>query len=164
MRVPCCFAVALISALALAQNLSGLPACACLCMNVNFGYGIRDCSVETCATAQDAQTAITFATEFCASILAPVGPAPTSSFGQPSSTTATALQATTQAPSGSSTAPIPTTLITTSDSAGNIFTVTGEILISGTSSTTVPCRTVITTNTAGVTVTSTETGLSVTAG
>ncbi|KAH6886358.1 hypothetical protein B0T10DRAFT_550117 [Thelonectria olida] len=58
-------------------------------------------------------------------------------------------------------APAATTLITTTDSAGNNFTVTGEIIISGNISTTVPCRTVITTNAAGVTVTSTETGSSV---
>ncbi|KAL6886039.1 hypothetical protein GGI43DRAFT_418571 [Trichoderma evansii] len=66
-------------------------------------------------------------------------------------------------PSGQfSIAPAPaTTLVTTTDSAGSNFTITGVILISGTSSTTVPCRTVITTNTAGVAVTSTETGSSV---
>ncbi|KAM0079659.1 hypothetical protein ACKRZS_008200 [Fusarium odoratissimum] len=97
----------------------------------------------------------------CASAGATNGPAPTNLPGQPSSTTASALQVTTQAATGSSIVPTPTTLITTTDSAGNVFTVTGEVLVSGNSSTTVPCRTVITTNAAGVTVTSTETGSSV---
>ncbi|KAL5591190.1 hypothetical protein FOVSG1_010079 [Fusarium oxysporum f. sp. vasinfectum] len=97
----------------------------------------------------------------CASAGATNGPAPTNLPGQPSSTTASALQVTTQAATRSSIVPTPTTLITTTDSAGNVFTVTGEVLVSGNSSTTVPCRTVITTNAAGVTVTSTETGSSV---
>ncbi|KAH7220450.1 uncharacterized protein BKA55DRAFT_216884 [Fusarium redolens] len=61
----------------------------------------------------------------------------------------------------SNSGPLATTLITTSDSVGNNFTITGVILTSGTSRTTVPCRTVITTDSAGITVTRTETGSSV---
>lgn len=49
----------------------------------------------------------------------------------------------------------------TSDSNGTVITVTGELLISGSVTNTVPCRTVITTDGKGSSVTVTETGLSV---
>ncbi|EXA32448.1 hypothetical protein FOVG_16284 [Fusarium oxysporum f. sp. pisi HDV247] len=132
----------------------------CVCANIDFQTTAATCLQEKC-TADEQTAALSVQKQMCASAGATNGPAPTNLPGQPLSTTASALQVTTQAATGSSIVPIPTTLITTTDSAGNVFTVTGEVLVSGNSSTTVPCRTVITTNAAGVTVTSTETGSSV---
>ncbi|KAM5510098.1 integral membrane protein [Fusarium oxysporum f. sp. phaseoli] len=132
----------------------------CVCANIDFQTTAATCLQEKC-TADEQIAALSVQKQMCASAGATNGPAPTNLPGQPLSTTASALQVTTQAATGSSIVPIPTTLITTTDSAGNVFTVTGEVLVSGNSSTTVPCRTVITTNAAGVTVTSTETGSSV---
>ena len=37
----------------------------CLCKNMNFLYGVRDCSNESCSSA-DAATVISFGTQFCA--------------------------------------------------------------------------------------------------
>jgi hypothetical protein len=37
---------------------------ACLCKNVNFGYGIRDCSNAACGTAI-ASTVIAFGNQYC---------------------------------------------------------------------------------------------------
>ncbi|SPJ84644.1 uncharacterized protein FTOL_10906 [Fusarium torulosum] len=173
------FVAALISAPALGQDLGGLPACAqscalnaiggsgcaatdvvCICTSQTFISVYSSC-VSTSCNATDAAAATEFGNQFCASASSTVSPTTTRLSEQPSSTTASALQTAAETATGSSTAPIPTTLITTTDSAGNVFTVTGQVLISGTSTTTVPCRTVITTNAAGVTVTVTETGSSV---
>ncbi|KAL6404499.1 hypothetical protein AUP68_13892 [Ilyonectria robusta] len=159
------FVAALVSAPVLAQDLTSLPACAqtcalnaisstgcaptdakCICESTSFLSSVESC-ISTACNATDQQATLTFAQQFCSSA---------------GVTYHAATQATTQTTTGSSTAPIPTTLITTTDSSGNVFTVTGEVLVLGNSSTTVPCRTVITTNAAGVTVTATETGLSVT--
>ena len=38
---------------------------ACLCSNVNFGYGIRDCANGACGTAV-ASTVIAFGSSYCA--------------------------------------------------------------------------------------------------
>lgn len=38
---------------------------ACLCKNVNFGYGVRDCSAAICSVA-DAETAVNWAKKWCA--------------------------------------------------------------------------------------------------
>ncbi|KAL5586874.1 hypothetical protein FOBRF1_016744 [Fusarium oxysporum] len=179
MKVSYCFFVAvLISAPALAQDsispcvlgcitdaassagCMGFTDLDCVCANTDFQTVAATCLQAKC-TADEQAAALSLQKKMCASAGATNGPAPTNLPGQPSSTTASALQVTTQAATGSSIVPTPTTLITTTDSAGNVFTVTGEVLVSGNSSTTVPCRTVITTNAAGVTVTSTETGSSV---
>ncbi|KAH6988397.1 hypothetical protein EDB80DRAFT_816625 [Ilyonectria destructans] len=160
------FIAALVSASVLAQDLTSLPACAqtcalgaisstgcavtdarCICKSTSFLSSVESCISTTCS-ASDQQATLTFAQQFCSSAGVTIVPH-------------AATQATTQATTGSSPAPITTTLITTTDSSGNVFTVTGEVLVSGNSSTTVPCRTVITTNAAGVTVTTTETGSSV---
>jgi hypothetical protein len=45
------------------------PAPACLCSNVNFGYGLRDCSNGACGTAV-ASTVIAFGSSYCASATA----------------------------------------------------------------------------------------------
>ncbi|KAH6870978.1 hypothetical protein B0T10DRAFT_553527 [Thelonectria olida] len=161
--------IALISASTLAQDLSGLPACAqtcaldaigasgcavtdvvCICLSDIFISAYSSCVATSC-NATDAAAATSFGVQYCASGGVTIGTAAAASSTQASTTMDSALQTTQPA----------TTLITTTDSAGNVFTVTGEILVSGTSSTTVPCRTIITTNAAGVLVTSTETGLSV---
>jgi len=87
------FAVILAAAgVALAQDPSTLPACGqtcvsnmlgiatsqfgcaagdivCYCSEPNFGYGVRDCSNESCS-AEDAAKVISFGTEYCASALA----------------------------------------------------------------------------------------------
>ncbi|KAL7939879.1 hypothetical protein V8C35DRAFT_326634 [Trichoderma chlorosporum] len=44
----------------------GTPDPACLCRNVNFGYGIRDCANGACGTAV-ASTVISFESTYCAS-------------------------------------------------------------------------------------------------
>ncbi|KAE9567213.1 hypothetical protein CGMCC3_g16634 [Colletotrichum fructicola] len=45
------------------------PDPACLCRNVNFGYGIRDCSNAVCGVA-DASAVIAYQSKYCASALA----------------------------------------------------------------------------------------------
>ncbi|CZR67734.1 uncharacterized protein PAC_17633 [Phialocephala subalpina] len=45
------------------------PAPACLCSNVNFGYGLRDCSNGACGTAV-ASTVIAYGSSYCASATA----------------------------------------------------------------------------------------------
>ena len=42
---------------------------ACLCSNVNFGYGIRDCANGACGTAVGS-TVIAFGSSYCASATA----------------------------------------------------------------------------------------------
>jgi hypothetical protein len=41
----------------------------CYCTEPDFGYGIRDCSDQSCPTKQDAQEVISFGTTYCASKL-----------------------------------------------------------------------------------------------
>ncbi|KAK3933467.1 carbohydrate-binding module family 18 protein [Diplogelasinospora grovesii] len=45
------------------------PAPSCLCQNVNFGYGLRDCSNGACGTAV-ASTVIAYGSSYCASVTA----------------------------------------------------------------------------------------------
>ncbi|KAG4444402.1 hypothetical protein IFR05_000167 [Cadophora sp. M221] len=52
------------------------PDPSCLCKNVNFGFGIRDCSNGACGTAV-ASTVIAFQTAYCASAAATVKPTTT---------------------------------------------------------------------------------------
>lgn len=40
---------------------------ACLCCNPDFGYGVRDCANQACANAQNAQSVISFGTNYCQS-------------------------------------------------------------------------------------------------
>ncbi len=44
---------------------------ACLCKNKDFGYGIHDCSVQVCATVEQANVAIGWGNSLCASASAP---------------------------------------------------------------------------------------------
>lgn len=55
--------------LALAPSL-GCPSAdaACLCHNVNFGYGIHDCAYQACG-ADDAVTIIAYGVQYCQSKL-----------------------------------------------------------------------------------------------
>lgn len=39
----------------------------CYCTEPDFGYGIRDCSDQSCPTPQDAQEVISFGTTYCSS-------------------------------------------------------------------------------------------------
>jgi hypothetical protein len=41
---------------------------ACLCKNKDFGYGIRDCSVQSCATIEQANLAIAWGNNLCSSV------------------------------------------------------------------------------------------------
>jgi hypothetical protein len=51
--------------LALSQSLGCEQATAdCLCKNVNFGYGIRDCSNAACGAAV-ASTVIAYGSSYC---------------------------------------------------------------------------------------------------
>jgi len=36
----------------------------CLCKNVNFGYGLRDCSLQACGAAQESAV-VAYGTEYC---------------------------------------------------------------------------------------------------
>jgi hypothetical protein len=40
---------------------------ACLCKNVDFGYGIRDCSNAVCTASSDAAAATSYGSSLCAS-------------------------------------------------------------------------------------------------
>jgi CFEM domain len=40
------------------------PDAACLCGNVDFGYGIRDCAYQACGTSE-AAAVISYASSFC---------------------------------------------------------------------------------------------------
>lgn len=37
----------------------------CLCQNVNFGYGIRDCAQEACGSAE-AAAVVAYGNQYCA--------------------------------------------------------------------------------------------------
>ncbi|KAK4130338.1 hypothetical protein BT67DRAFT_335823, partial [Trichocladium antarcticum] len=38
---------------------------ACLCKNTDFGYGIRDCSIQVCSNVDDANIAISWGNKLC---------------------------------------------------------------------------------------------------
>ncbi|KAK3938522.1 carbohydrate-binding module family 18 protein [Diplogelasinospora grovesii] len=64
------------------------PDPSCLCSNVNFGYGIRDCSNGACGTAV-ASTVIAYGSAYCSCALATVSPTSgtaTTSAGTPTTT------------------------------------------------------------------------------
>lgn len=50
----------------------------CLCKNVNFGYGIRDCSVQVCRDIEQANIAINWGKNLCANagVTVSIPPAP----------------------------------------------------------------------------------------
>lgn len=51
-------------ALAPSLGCAGSPDASCLCKNVDFGYGIRDCANEACG-ADDASSVISFGNSYC---------------------------------------------------------------------------------------------------
>jgi hypothetical protein len=52
--------------LALAPSLGCTSSdAACLCRNVNFGYGIRDCSTAACGGAEAAAPVIAYGATYC---------------------------------------------------------------------------------------------------
>ncbi|KAK3934651.1 hypothetical protein QBC46DRAFT_368066 [Diplogelasinospora grovesii] len=55
---------------------------ACLCSNVNFGYGLRDCSNGACGTAV-ASTVIAYGSAYCSSALATATPTATGAASLP---------------------------------------------------------------------------------
>jgi hypothetical protein len=64
--LPSCGQTCINNMLALAPSLGcATPEAACLCHNVNFGYGIRDCSNEACGAAV-AATVIAYGNAYCA--------------------------------------------------------------------------------------------------
>ncbi|EME88316.1 uncharacterized protein MYCFIDRAFT_86075 [Pseudocercospora fijiensis CIRAD86] len=69
-NLPQCGQVCIGNMLGLAPSLGcNSNDAACLCRNANFGYGVRDCANEACANAQDAQSVISYGTQYCASAL-----------------------------------------------------------------------------------------------
>jgi hypothetical protein len=55
--------------LALAPTFNcGATDATCLCQNVNFIYGVRDCANEACTTSGDAQTVKDFGVNYCAGV------------------------------------------------------------------------------------------------
>lgn len=48
------------------QPLNGAPNVACLCSNVNFGYGIRDCSIQACPAGTDVGSILQYGVNYCA--------------------------------------------------------------------------------------------------
>ena len=44
---------------------------ACLCKNANFGYGIRDCSIQSCGNVDQANALISWGNNLCASVNVP---------------------------------------------------------------------------------------------
>lgn len=48
-------------------DVNGQPDVTCLCSNVNFGYGIRDCVSQACPSGTDTGSIITFGLNYCAS-------------------------------------------------------------------------------------------------
>ncbi|KAL2020779.1 hypothetical protein VTK56DRAFT_7977 [Thermocarpiscus australiensis] len=84
----------------------------CLCSNVNFGYGIRDCSVQVCGNITLANIAIDWANKFCES----------------AGVTANIASATESATASPVTTSTWTSVLT---SGSSTVTVTGETTISG---------------------------------
>jgi len=69
----------------------------CLCRNMNFYYGIRDCSNGACGT-QVASTILSFEREYCSSAIAAHSTYPTTVPAEATSTTATSAPAATTGP------------------------------------------------------------------
>ena len=47
-------------------EVNGQPDVPCLCKNTNFGYGIRDCSAQSCPSGTDLNAIYNFALQECA--------------------------------------------------------------------------------------------------
>jgi hypothetical protein len=45
---------------------------ACYCNSADFGFGIRDCANEACANAEQAQSVISYGSQYCASECQPL--------------------------------------------------------------------------------------------
>ena len=57
--------------LALAPSLGCAPNDAtCLCSNPDFGYGVRDCALESCPSTADANQVIAYGLAYCKSRIA----------------------------------------------------------------------------------------------
>ncbi|KAF2689699.1 hypothetical protein K458DRAFT_291817, partial [Lentithecium fluviatile CBS 122367] len=54
--------------LAIAQSAFGCASgdVVCYCTNQDFGYGVRDCAQEACGSAEEANTVISYGTNYCA--------------------------------------------------------------------------------------------------
>ncbi|KAI1007479.1 hypothetical protein K3495_g738 [Podosphaera aphanis] len=112
------FTIGALVATAAAQTLDSLPACgklcvnnmlekaselgcaagdvACLCKNVDFAYGIRDCSTAVCG-AEAAAPVIAYGEKYCGSVGTTVNSSPSATTtigGSPSGQTASAIVAT----------------------------------------------------------------------
>lgn len=46
--------------------INGAPDTACLCSNVAFGYGIRDCSAQACPAGTDLASIYSYGVGYCA--------------------------------------------------------------------------------------------------
>ncbi|GKT49899.1 GPI-anchored CFEM domain protein ARB_01545 [Colletotrichum spaethianum] len=104
---------------------------ACLCRNVNFTYGIRDCSLESCQQASDAQQAVAAGVDLCRQAGVAVQVSPVVTVVQPTGTaTATASV------SGGSSVATPSAVTTSTfstviTSGGSTITSVGETTIFG---------------------------------
>ncbi|KAF2762279.1 hypothetical protein EJ05DRAFT_497139 [Pseudovirgaria hyperparasitica] len=92
------YSIALLAAVsaAVAQDTSALPGCGqtcignmvniaisqfgcasgdlnCYCSKIDFGYGVRDCSLESCGSDSVAQQVIAYGTNYCSQVLASAG-------------------------------------------------------------------------------------------
>lgn len=44
---------------------NGIPDTTCLCSSLNFGYGVRDCTIEACPSGTDTNVVIQYALNYC---------------------------------------------------------------------------------------------------
>ena len=49
-----------------ALGCSGASDLSCLCKNVNFAYGLRDCSQESCPAGTDINAIVSYGNQQCA--------------------------------------------------------------------------------------------------
>ncbi|KAJ4504586.1 hypothetical protein HRR83_006485 [Exophiala dermatitidis] len=68
--LPACGQTCINNMLGLAESLgcppvNGQPDTLCLCSSSNFGYGIRDCTVESCPQGTDVNSIVSFGVAYC---------------------------------------------------------------------------------------------------
>ncbi|KAF2215022.1 hypothetical protein CERZMDRAFT_120495 [Cercospora zeae-maydis SCOH1-5] len=107
--LPPCGQTCVNNMLALAPSLGCPDAQAdCLCRNVDFGYGVRDCANQACPDASAAQQVIAYGTQYCGGALggeggasaAGAGGASSSAFGTESGATPSATESSTEGGAG----------------------------------------------------------------
>ncbi|KAL9125416.1 MAG: hypothetical protein Q9217_005383, partial [Psora testacea] len=154
-------AAALFAGLTLAQDLSaiqGLPDCGktcinnmlqlapslgcpnnnitCLCSNMDFGNGVRDCSFQSCPADVDKSSIIAVGNSFCADALSAAsgasGTVATVTATDASVTTTVVASSDTAAPASSALAGVGAAgVITTTDTAGSTYTTSAPLTSAG---------------------------------